>query len=190
MGAQSTGGAPPRRPAVVQARRGRRETAPPVEKRDLTMLHNAPIRRVGCCSRGDASSHAVGRHGVKLEVVHNDGRGVRVSDDIYQSSKTKVERPSDRASATDRSSDRPRREKSTPPLQAISTAFPHTNIRCRYLLSLYQPTSSGRNIDTCYRYNSSSNSCRYVAQAQAHVSSRVLAAQQRLQQRHQQQQAA
>ena len=60
-------------------------------------------RRVGCSPRGDVSWHAVGRHGLKREVVHSDGRGLRVSDGIYQSSKTEVEQPSDRAPVADRS---------------------------------------------------------------------------------------
>ena len=40
---------------------------------------------------------------MKREVVHRDGRGLRMSDDIYKSSKTEVERPSDRAPIADRS---------------------------------------------------------------------------------------
>ena len=50
------------------------------------------------------------RYALKRDVVHKDGRGLRVSDDIYQSSQAEVERLSDQASVTDRSHDPARRE--------------------------------------------------------------------------------
>ena len=64
---------------------------------DLTMLYTAPLVNVGCPPRGDAKWHAICRHVLRREVVRKDGRGLRVSDHICQSSKTEVERPSDRA---------------------------------------------------------------------------------------------
>ena len=49
-----------------------------------TCIYNAP--RSGGSPWGDASWHAVGRPDLKREVVNREHRGLRVSDDIYQSS--------------------------------------------------------------------------------------------------------
>ena len=68
-------------------------------------IYKAPLRGEGWSPRSDAGWHAERRHGLKREVVQWDSRGLRVSDDIYQRSKTKVVRPSDRASVADRSGD-------------------------------------------------------------------------------------
>ena len=84
----------------VRARRDMSEKS--AKNDDCTYTDMAPVGVVGCSPRGDARWHAVGRHGMKREVVHREGRGLRLSDDICQKSKTEVERPSDRASVAER----------------------------------------------------------------------------------------
>ena len=63
---------------------------PKMKAKMRTKTTDTTVGERGVPPRGDASWHALRRYDLKREVVHRDGRGLRVLDDIYQSSQTEV----------------------------------------------------------------------------------------------------